>query len=49
MKGPQSKTVWIIILIVGLVLLIALIINAYQSGRRDAARERERRAGQNAR
>jgi len=48
MKWPQSKATQIILIVVALLLLIGAIINAYQSGKRDAARHGEKKANQTA-
>ena len=48
-ERSQSKIVYVIAIIAGLVLIVALTINAYRSGREDAARERANRAARNAR
>lgn len=48
MKWYQSKAAQIILIIVALLLLVGALINAYQSGKRDAARDREKKANQTA-
>ena len=48
-ERSQSKIVYVIAIIAGLVLIVALTINACRSGREDAARERANRAARNAR
>jgi len=49
MKWPRSKAAQIVLVIVALLLLVGALINAYQSGRRDAARDREKEANRPAR
>ena len=48
MKWYRSKAARIILIVVALLLLVAALINGYQSGKRDAARDRERNANQTA-